>query len=77
MCACILEINAMTLPTQAERQRQRREYLRRKGCRRLDITIYPKLMSRLMPYIRPYGGDTHPGYALVAWLDDVLDAVPE
>ncbi|MGZ8159760.1 MAG: hypothetical protein ACXWT4_13230 [Methylobacter sp.] len=67
----------MTLPSQAERQRQRREYLRRKGCRRLDITIDPKLMARLMLYIRSYGGDMHPGYALVAWLDEVLDDVPE
>ncbi|MGJ0514876.1 MAG: hypothetical protein ACR65O_03875 [Methylomicrobium sp.] len=67
----------MILPTQAERQRQRRDYLRRKGYRRLDIAIDPKLMARLMPCIRPYGGDTHPGYALVAWLDDVLDDLPE
>lgn len=67
----------MTLPTQIERQRQRREYLRKKGHRRLDITIEPKLFERLRPYLAPYGGDTHPGYALVAWLDDVLDDVPE
>jgi hypothetical protein len=66
-----------SLPTQAERQRKRRDYLRRKGYRRLDITLDPKLMARLMPYIQPYGGDTHPGYALVAWLEDVLDDVPE
>lgn len=67
----------MILPTQAERQRQRREYLRNRGYRRLDVYIDPKLFKRLLPYIQPYGGDTHPGYALVAWLDAELDDVPE
>jgi len=67
----------MTLPTQAERQRQRREWLRKRGYRRLDIEIDPKLFSRLLQEIRPYGGEMHPGAALVAWLDDVLDDVPE
>lgn len=67
----------MTLPTHAERQRQRRDYLRRKGYHRLDITIDPKLLARKMRYIRPYGGDTHPDCALVAWLEDVLEDVPK
>jgi len=67
----------MILTAQAERQRERREYLRKKGYRCLDISIEPKLMARLLPYIRPYGGDTHPGYALVAWLNAELEDVPE
>ena len=67
----------MTLPTQTERQRQRRESLRKKGYRRLDVYIEPKLFKRLLPYIQQYGGETHPGYALVAWLNAELDDVPE
>ncbi|MDT4288455.1 hypothetical protein RO575_02680 [Methylomonas sp. MO1] len=46
-----------------------------KQNRRLDIEIGRKLFRRLLQEIRPYG-DTHPGAALVEWLDDVLDKSP-
>lgn len=70
----------MTLPTQTQRQKSRRESLRTKGYRRLDITIEPELFDQLQPYLKPYGGDTHPGYAVGQLLKDCVkfwDMLPE
>lgn len=68
---------ASTFKTSAEYQRERRESLRRRGVRRLDIEIDPKLMARLQHELAEYGAYTHPGAALVDWLDDVLEDLPE
>lgn len=65
-------MGASSFKTSAEYQRERREFNRKRGVRRLDIEIDPKLMKRLQRELTDYGGLTHPGAALVAWLDDVL-----
>ncbi len=63
---------ASSFKSSAEYQRERREHNRRRGVRRLDIEIDPKLMARLQRELASYGAYTHPGAALVDWLDDVL-----
>jgi len=58
--------------TAAEYTEKRRNRLKQLGFQRLDITVSPELFKRLQTYIRKYGGDSHPGHALVAWLDKEL-----
>ncbi|CAD6882055.1 hypothetical protein [Methylomonas albis] len=68
---------ASSFKSSAEYQRERRELNRRRGVRRLDIEINPKLMARLQRELAEYGAYTHPGAALVDWLNDVLEDLPE
>lgn len=63
---------ASSFKTSAQYQRERREQNRQRGVRRLDIEINPKLMAKLQRELADYGAYTHPGAALVEWLDDVL-----
>lgn len=65
-------MGASSFKTSAQYQRERRELNRRRGVRRLDIEINPKLMERLQRELAEYGAYTHPGAALMQWLEEVL-----
>lgn len=61
-------MGASSFKSSAQYQRERRDLNRRRGVRRLDIEIDPKLMVRLQRELAGYGAYTHPGAALVEWL---------
>lgn len=52
-------------------QSQRRTSLTRRGYKRLDITIDPRTWAKLLPHLQEYGVRTHPGAALVSFLEDL------
>lgn len=53
------------------RQRKYRAKLEREGYKRLDLNIPAETWEKLKPHLSKYGGDTHPGKAIVGLLGSI------
>ncbi|WP_256361037.1 hypothetical protein [Methylomonas koyamae] len=65
-------MGASSFKTSAEYQANGENSTGGTACGDWILKSGPKLMARLQRELADYGAATHPGAALVEWLDDVL-----